>query len=532
MSQRFWTAHYAAGVPADIELPASTLADVFDAAVAEASDSPAVQFFGQQLTYGQLGDQAARAAAGLHRLGVRPGDRVALVMPNCPQHVAALFAVFRLGAIVVEHNPTYTHPELKRHFDDHGARIVVVWDGALEQVLAEGDIPLDHVVVVSLAEDVPSDDDRLLSWSQLIAGDPIDDSVPRPSSTDIACIQYTSGTTGLPKGTILTHFNLVSNVAQIHVWLTELEMRKEVFYSVLPQFHVFGLTVNTFLAVRVQALMVLFPQLDGSVTEAMVATPPTVFIAAPPMFHGVGIQARAREIKPTGMKYCISGASKLSQETVDLWEGQFGGMLNEGYGMTESSPVTFINPYSQARKVGTIGICISNTDFKVVSITDPTVEVAQGEAGELLVRGPQVFSGYWNNPVETELALLPGGWLRTGDVVTVDDDGFVTIVDRLKEIVITSGLNVSPTEVEQVLVQHPAIAEAAVVGEPDIARGERVIAAVVLAEGAELDVREVKDFCKDKLAAHKIPRKFTVLEALPKTGLGKVQRRVVREMLT
>ncbi|MBC7308083.1 MAG: AMP-binding protein, partial [Dietzia sp.] len=434
---------------------------MLERSVAEAGDHPALQFFGRRTTYAELGDQVARAAEGLRRLGVRHGDRVALILPNCPQHVVAFYAVLRLGAVVVEHNPLYTSRELRQQFEDHRARVVIAWDKAVAAIRAfPADVAPEHVVAVNLLGAFPTAKRLALSlplpslrktraslteaapgtipWTHLLSHGPLDGTHPRPDVHDLAAIQYTSGTTGRPKGAMLTHLNLYANALQGEAWMHGAEYRKEVFYAILPMFHGFGMTLYLTYGILKQALVVLFPTFEpGMVLDAMKTTPATVFCAVPPIYERTAMAAKERGISLRSCRFCISGAMNLPNHVVELWESMSGGLLVEGYGLTESSPVALGNPFHPSRRTGTIGVPFPSTLMKVVDLEDPTREVAQGEPGELLLQGPQVFTGYWNDPDETAKSLTEDGWLRTGDIVTVDPDGFTTIVDRAKELVIT-----------------------------------------------------------------------------------------------
>jgi long-chain acyl-CoA synthetase len=349
---------------------------------------------------------------------------------------------------------------------------------------------------------------------------------------DIACIQYTSGTTGRPKGAVLTHYNLYSNARQGEAWMHGAQYRKETFYAVLPMFHAFGMTLFLTYGILKQARIVLFPNFDVDLVMAQAKKhPPTVFCAVPPIFEATAREAKRRHISLRAAKYCISGAMALPDSTVALWESVSGGLLVEGYGMTESSPVALGNPFYETRRTGTIGLPFSSTEMRVVDPDDPTHQTPQGERGELLIRGPQVFKGYWNNPEETDRTLLEGGWLRTGDIVVCDSDGFTTIVDRIKELIITGGFNVAPSEVENVLRAHPDIADAAVIGLPDPHAGEEVVAVVVAEPGATVDPDQVRRFCRERLTGYKVPRQIKLADNLPKSMLGKVLRRQVRDDL-
>lgn len=545
-----WTKHYEPGVPERIELPTTSLVEMFEKSVAEAGDAVALEFFGRKTSYRELGRAVARTAEGLRRLGVRPGDRVALVLPNCPQHVIAFYAVLRLGAIVVEHNPLYTEHELTEIFADHGARVAIALDSAAAKLRGT---TLEHIVAVNLLKAFPLvkrlalalpvkklRDTRAslttpapgtLTWESLQRHGELDAGTPRPRVDDLAVVQYTSGTTGLPKGAMLTHFNLYSNALQGEAWMHGARYREEIFYALLPMFHAFGMTLYLTYGIRKQAHIVLFPKFDvDMVLDAVKASPPSVYCAVPPIYERTATRAIERGVSLRSAKFCISGAMSLSDDVVALWEGVSGGLLVEGYGMTEASPVALGNPFHPSRRTGTIGVPFPSTWMRVVDPNDPARDVPQGEPGELLILGPQVFSGYWNNPDETAKSLLPGGWLRTGDLVTVDEDGFTTIVDRLKEVVITGGFNVSPSEVEAVLRDHPGVVDVAVVGRLTAGGSEDVVAAVVPAADRP-SVEELREFARERLARYKVPRDIVFVDDLPRSMLGKVVRKQVRDLI-
>ena len=548
-----WVRHYQPGVPAQIELPEESLVALVERSVREAGGCVATEFFGRTTTYTQLGDQISRVAEGLRSLGVQAGDRVAIVLPNSPQQVVAFYAILRLGAVVVEHNPLYTDRELRHIFEDHSARVAICWDVAVPKLTSlPADVGLQHIVSVNLLDAFPAMKRLALSlpvkklretrakltapapgtvtWKQLVAHDPIAADHPKPTVNDLAVIQYTSGTTGVPKGAMLSHFNLFSNARQGEAWMHGAEYRRENFYAILPMFHAYGMTLFLTYGILNQGRLVIFPSFDVDlVLDAARKSPPTVYCAVPPIYERTATRAAERGISLKSAKYCISGAMNLPQSVVELWESVSGGLLVEGYGMTEASPVCLGNPFHPSRRSGTIGIPFPSTYMKVVDQEDPTKEVAQGERGELLIQGPQVFSGYWNNPDETARTLLPGGWLRTGDLVTVDADGFTTIVDRIKELIITGGFNVMPSEVEAVLQSHPDLADVAVIGVPAANGGEKVVAVVVMKAGATLDEGGLRDWCRERLAPYKVPRSIATRDDLPRSMLGKVLRKQVRE---
>ncbi|MDR3070022.1 MAG: AMP-binding protein [Propionibacteriaceae bacterium] len=555
MSIPEWTKYYQPGAPAEIELPTESVVSLVEKSVREGGDKVATQFFGRTTTYAELGDQINRVAEGLRKLGVQAGDRVGLVLPNCPQHVVAFYAVLRLGAIVVEHNPLYTARELRHMFEDHSARVAIVWDAAVERLRNQpDDIDLKHIISVSLLKAMPkvmelalhipvpklrAMKDKLgkparntITWESLLKNPPIDDSHPRPNTEDTAVILYTSGTTATPKGAMLTHYNLYANARQGEAWMIDAQTGKETFYAILPMFHAFGMTLFLTFGILKQGRLVLFPAFDVDlVMSAAKKNPPTVYCVVPPIYEKTAERAAELGVDLSSARFCISGAMNLPPATVEKWEGISGGLLVEGYGMTEASPICTGNPFYETRRTGTIGIPFPSTTYKVVNPDDPTQEVAQGERGELLINGPQVFSGYWNNPAETERTLLPGKWLRTGDLVEVDEDGFITIVDRVKELVITGGFNVSPSEVEGVLRSHTDIVDAAVVGLPLPGGGEQVAAAIVTRDGMHIDKGELREFCQTRLARYKVPRVFEQVDEFPVSMLGKVLRKKVREKL-
>ncbi|WP_104090031.1 long-chain-fatty-acid--CoA ligase [Cryobacterium sp. N19] len=551
-----WLASYAPGVPGTIEETTETLTDMMETSAERFAPCIALDFFGETTTYAELGEQISRAANGLRKLGVSPGDRVAIVLPNCPQHVVAFYAVLRLGAIVVEHNPLYTDRELRHQFEDHGAKVAIVWDKVYESVRTfPGDMGVADVVTVDLTRAMPfskrlalklpikkARDARAsltaapgkgaITWESIAGARKLHPSHQRPLLTDTAVLQYTSGTTGTPKGAILSHYNLRANAAQGSAWVAGLRPGDETVYGVLPMFHAYGLTLCLTFAMSIGARLVLFPKFDEKlVLDAAKHAPPTFLPAVPPIYDRLVTAAAKKRVSLAGIRFAISGAMNLPVSIVERWEKATGGLLVEGYGMTEASPIVAGNPIGPSRRPGTVGVPFPSTDIRVVDPDDPTVELGFEEEGELLVHGPQVFSGYWDRPTESAQALLPGGWLRTGDIVRVSADGFITVVDRMKELIITGGFNVSPSEVEEALLSHPDITDAAAVGLPSANGGEDVVAVVVLRSGTELDVAAVREYCRTRLSAYKVPRRIVEVDDLPRSLLGKVLRREVRNRL-
>lgn len=553
---RPWISSYAPGVPADLDPVSGSLADIVETSARTHPDAPALEFFGKVTTYRQLSEAIDRAAEGLRALGVTAGDPVAIVLPNCPQHIVAFYAILRLGAVVVEHNPLYTPHELQAQFRDHRARTVIAWSKVVrtlqdfpEDLRPERIIAVDIIAAMPLstrlALRLPLRKARegraalhepvtgAIAWSAVVGHERIAAAHPRPATDDLAIIQYTSGTTGTPKGAALSHRNLLSNAAQARAWVPTITPGEGcVVYAVLPMFHAYGLTLCLTFAMSMSARLVLFPRFDADMVLAVTKKHPATFLPlVPPIADRLLRRAEETGISLAGTQIAISGAMPLQDELVVPFERASGGYLVEGYGLSECSPVLMANPVADNRVAGSVGLPLPGTECRVADPEDPQRDVEPGEPGELLVRGPQVFSGYFEKPGETA-AVFVDGWFRTGDVVTIDDAGFVRIVDRIKELIITGGFNVSPSEVEGVLLQDPAVAEAAVVGLPAARSGEEVVAAVVLTgDAADFDPEALRTFARSILTPYKVPRRVIVVEELPKSLIGKVQRRLVKEQL-
>jgi long-chain acyl-CoA synthetase len=551
---RPWLASYAPGVPHDIELPEGSLFDIVEESAERYPNQVALEFFGAETTYASLADQIARAAEGLRQIGVQKGDPVAIVLPNAPQHIVAFYAVERLGAIVVEHNPLYTPRELRHQFEDHRAKVVIAWDKVVESIQGfPEDVAVRTIVSVDITKAMPPVMRAMLKlpvkkartsrealttrvsgtvpWEKLVANQPLRSDAPRPQASDVALIQYTSGTTGTPKGATLTHLNLTSNAAQARAWVPTIERGSAVVYAVLPMFHAYGLTLCLTFAMSMGARLVLFPKFDPDLTlKAMRKHPPTFLPAVPPIYERLTTAAAEQGVSLEGIQIAISGAMPLSEKVVAPWEAATGGYLVEGYGLSECSPVLMANPVADNRVAGTIGLPLPNTECRVVDPENPTVDVPAGTDGELVVRGPQVFSGYWGKS-EATAEVFADGWFRTGDIVTIDEAGFVRIVDRIKELIITGGFNVAPSEVEDALRAAPGVADVAVIGLPSDHSGEDVVAAVVMKPGAVLDENAIRDYARGMLTPYKVPRRVVEVEELPKSIIGKVLRRKVRDQL-
>jgi len=552
---RPWIRSYAEGVPADLGEVSGCLTDIVAASARDYPDAPALEFFGRETTYRELQEQIDRVAGALHESGVRAGDTVAIVLPNCPQHIVAFYAVLRLGAIAIEHNPLYTPRELRKQFEEHGAKTAIVWNNVVATVQEfPRDIAVHTLISVDVVRALPGAMRFALRlpvaklrasraalttrvtgtvpWEKVVAHAPLPASHPVPATDDLAIIQYTSGTTGSPKGAALTHRNLLSNALQAQSWVPSITRGNGcVVYAVLPMFHAYGLTLCLTFAMSMGARLVLFPKFDPDMVLKVTKKHPATFLPlVPPIAQRLLARAEETGVSLAGTHIAISGAMALDHGLVVPFEEASGGYLVEGYGLSECSPVLMANPVAEHRRPGTVGLPLPGTECIVVDPEDPSRVLGAGEAGELLVRGPQVFSGYYGKPEETD-AVFHEDWFRTGDVVTIDEDGFVRIVDRIKELIITGGFNVAPTEVENALRQHPDIADVAVVGLPSEHSGEDVVAAVVAREGAVIDPEQVREFARGLLTPYKVPRKVVVIDDLPRSLIGKVLRRQVKEQL-
>ena len=540
---RPWLNHYNFWVPAHMNYPRRPLHEILRITAVEVPDRPATAFFGKHLTYREVKEMSDKFAAALSGLGIKQGDRVGIMLPNCPQYLIATFALFRLGVTVVNVNPIYTTREvLVVAFDSEMCALITlnllapVVLGNLDQTA------IKHVIVSSLEEysaaATPCPEvEGTLRMADLIASvdQPDLPSVTIDTDEDVAVLQYTGGTTGVPKGAMLTHANIFANVIQTEIWGHRDTRRGEDRYLlVIPFFHIYGFTVGMIEGVWRGVQQILIPKYDVEVVLGAIRDyEPTYFPAVPTIYISLLNHPKAREYGIDRVRHFNSGSAPLPLEVIDQFERITGGTLNEGYGLSEASPVTHSTPTLGKRKTGSIGLPLSDTDIKIVDLDVGLREVPIGEEGELCIAGPQVMKGYLNKPEETSIALRKDEsgktWLYTGDVARMDEDGYTYIVQRKKDLILVSGFNVYPTEVEGVLFTHEAVMEAAVIGVPDSYRGERVKAFVVLKPGAEVTVAELIAHCETGLAEFKVPREIVFRESLPKTAVGKVLHRVLRE---
>jgi long-chain acyl-CoA synthetase len=546
-----WLDNYPPGVPEHVTVPKASLAGLLDDAARDFPHAPALHFEGRTTSYAQLAEQVRRFAGALAGLGVGKGSRVGLILPNCPQAVVALFGALRLGATVAQNNPLYTERELGYQLGDAGVEVVVCLDLVYERVKAlRGQTAIREVIVTSVLDELPAvkralapytkrgkaasaslaKDEPIRRWRELLASAPQGPAaVEVDPDRDLALLQYTGGTTGVSKGVMLSHANLRANVEQVRAWFPDADPGREVMMAVLPFFHVYGLTVCLLLGVRIGAALVLLPrfELDG-VLSAIDRFRPTLFPGVPAMYVAINNAVEKGGHDLSSIKACLSGAAPLPMEVAERFERFSGGRLVEGYGLSESSPVAIANPIYGKRKAGTIGMPLPDTIARVADPSDADRTMPTGERGELAISGPQVMQGYWNRPEETA-EVLHDGWLLTGDMAVMDEEGYFTIIDRKKDLIISGGYNVYPREVEEVLYEHPKVLEVSVAGVPDAYRGEVVKAFVVLKEGEQATADEIRDFAKERLAAYKVPRAVEFRDQLPKTMIGKVLRRALVE---
>ena len=558
--------HYQPGIPAAIEIPDAPLSELLETAARFYPDRVAIDFLGAAMTYRDLLEASERAAQVLRTSGVHKGDRVALIMPNCPQHAVALYGALRIGAVVAEHNPLAPAEEIRSQLDAHRARVVIVWEKGIDLVTdaaagsRAGDVLQGRTVFsVDLSAAMPvrlraalclpvervrrqrasfrtqSLPAGVRSWDKEVAGaHRIPSRFPYPGGSDVAVLLHTGGTTGTPKAAMLTHTNLRANANQAIAWVPMLHEGGENFLCLLPFFHAFGLTFNLFCAVQKAATQVMLPKFSvDQVLAAHERRPFTFFVGVPVMFERILDGAQKRGTSLDTLRYGVCGAAPMPPEVGVRWERATGGFFVEGYGMTETSPIVAGTPMGPSRRLGALGLPFPSTDVRVVDPEepDPDREVPDGEPGELLVRGPQVFAGYWEDEAATRAAILAGGWLRTGDIVR-RQDSFLWMADRKRELILTGGFNVYPSQVEAAIRSMQGVADVAVVGLPDGAKGELVCAAAVLTEGTAPDsvtLEAVREHAERTVPRYALPHRLEVIEEMPRSQIGKILRRVVRE---
>jgi len=560
-----WLTSYEAGVPPTLSYPAQTLGELLAASARTYATQTATSYvlrymlggrltIGGKLSYKQLDEQVDRMATALYQLGVRQGERVAVMLPNSPHYLIAFFAAARIGAIVVNINPTYTSRELAHQLNDAGAETLVLlnlfWPRLQE---ARSETPIKRVIVANVFDtlglparllvrraqqklpewvDVPAAPD-VFFFSELLARYPPSPPAVAISPDDVALFQYTGGTTGLPKAAMLTHRNLISNVTMVDAWVKDGKPGAETIMAAIPFFHVYGMTTALLYGVLLGARIVTVPNPRpiSTVMEIIAKERCTIFPGVPAMYIGIINHKDVASYDLKSIKVCVSGSAPLPLQVQTQFEQITGGRLVEGYGLSETSPLTHGNPVRGKRKVGSIGVPFPDTDAKIIDLeTGVSLPFDGASQGELCVRGPQVMKGYWNRPEETLATIDADGWLHTGDICTVDAEGYFFVVDRKKDMINASGFKVLPREVEEVLFMHPKVLEAVVAGIPHPERGDDTVKAYIVPKSGEPPtVEEIRAFCKLHLAAYKVPREVEFRDELPKTAVGKVLRRILVE---
>ncbi|MDL0436626.1 MULTISPECIES: long-chain-fatty-acid--CoA ligase [unclassified Niallia] len=554
-TEKPWLELYPKETAKNVYYKAETLPQLLRNAAKEYPKHKAVHFMGKELTFKQTYQKSSKLAAYLQSIGVNKGDRVAVMLPNIPQTVISFYAIMLAGAIVVPVNPLYKEREIEFILNDAGAKVIITLDILYNRVKNVQEMTsIEQILVTSISEFLPFPKNLVYPYIQKKEHGIIP-SVKHEGSThllkkiwkkpveeftehslnfeeDLAIIQYTGGTTGFPKGVMLTHQNLVANTAMCRQWLYKLEKGKERLLAIMPLFHVYGMMTVLVLSVMEIYKMILLPKFDAiTALKTIHKQKPTVFPGAPTIYIGLLNHPDIKKYDLSSIIAAISGSAPLPKEIIDRFEEKTGGKLVEGYGLTEASPVTHVNfLWDHDIVKGSIGVPWPGTDAAVFS-PETGEMLPPGEIGELAVKGPQVMKGYWNNQEETEL-VLKDGWLYTGDLCYMDEKGFFYIVDRKKDTIIAGGFNIYPREVEEVLYEHPAVQEAAVVGVKDSYRGETVKAFIVLKEGEQVSDDELNTFMRTRMATFKVPRIYEFRDELPKSAIGKVLRRELKEKET
>ncbi|MBC7231273.1 MAG: long-chain fatty acid--CoA ligase [Actinobacteria bacterium] len=537
--EKVWLKNYDYFVPETIRYPNIPLYQLLELTCVKYDEHVATIFFDQQLTYGQIRDQVRRFATALRGMGVQKGDRVAIMLPNSPQFIISYYGVLEAGATVVNISPLHVERELEYEFNDSGSETLIyldLFDARIQAV--KGNSPLKRIIASSITDymETPVNPNVEKDSSTYYLKEVIADAEPEVSEVeidpenDLAALQYTGGTTGLPKGVMLTHRNLLANAMQCSMWAKEFTERgKDIYLDVIPFFHSYGQTVGMNTAIANAATMVLIPQFEiNMMLQAIQKYRPNFFPGVPTLYVAILSHPEALNYGVDKLRLCNSGSAPIPVEVIKQFSRISGGIFCEGYGLSEASPVTHSNPIMGMRKVGSIGIPFPDTEAKIVDVETGKQELGPNEPGELIIRGPQVMKGYWEKPEETA-ETLRDGWLYTGDIATMDEDGYFYIVDRKKDMIIAGGFNIYPREVDEVLYEHPKVQEAVTVGIPDEYRGETVKVYIVLKPGEECTEEEIISFCRERLAPYKAPRMVEFRPELPKTMVGKILRRALRE---
>lgn len=526
-----WLKHYPDTISKTIEIPGIPLCQILKETTETYPDHNAISFYGRKFTYREVYSLVLAFTSALQKNQVQKGDRVAIMLPNCPQYVIAYYGILTAGGIVTQINPMSVERELEYILNDSGAETIVVYEPLYQRVKGvQPKTNLKNIIVVSFP---PSGQDYQPDRSFenfLTEGDGRVTPIQFEPEHDVAVLQYTGGTTGRSKGAMLTHRNILANVLQSHEFFKlEMKIGQEKCLTVIPLFHVFGMTSCMNLTIYTAGELIMLPRFElEEVLNTIKNEQPTIFPGVPTMYVAITSHPRAEEYGINSIQTCNSGSAPMPVELLRTFERKTGSKILEGYGLSEASPTTHCNPPFTDRKPGSVGIGMPSTEYKIVDLATGTEEVPIGELGEVIIKGPQVMKGYWNMPEETANTLRDG-WLYTGDIARVDEDGFLYIVDRKKDMIIAGGFNIYPRDIEEVLYEHPAVQEAVVIGVPDAYRGEDVKAVIVLKSGHSATSEEIIQYCRANLAAYKVPRIVEFRDQLPKTGVGKILRRTLRE---
>lgn len=549
---RVWLKHYDQEVSPNLDYEIIPLFEILERTAQNYPDRPAIVFNNWTVSYKKLKRLVDLTAANLKKSGVKPGERVAIMLPNCPQAVISYWACLKIGAVVVMTNPLYMEKELVHHFNDSEARTLITLNLLWKRINGLKDkLHLKRIFVTSIADclrfplnilysikskreyklgPIPYDGKTVLPWKGLLARATIESAHPVDPVKDLAALQYTGGTTGVSKGVMLTHANLGYNAQQAKAVLHTIKETGEIMLGLLPFFHIYGLTVCVNFGTLIGATLVpmaKFVPLD--VLKTIHKKRPTIFPCAPSIFIALLQQKNLEKYDLSSVRYCISGSAPMPVPVMEKFNNlSSGANIVEGFGLTEAAPITHLNPLRGNSKNGSIGLPFPDTDAAIVDMEVGSVPLPAGKIGEMVVRGPQVMQGYWNRPDETA-SVLRNGWLYTGDIAYMDEEGYFFIVDRKKDLIITGGFNVYPREIDEVLHEHPAVKEAVSVGITHPTRGEIIKAYIVLKEGETLTKTDVIAFCREKLANYKVPKQVEFRDDLPKSIVGKVLRRVIRE---
>lgn len=530
-TEQTWKSHYPKGISAEMKFSEKTMPQLLTETAEKIPDHIAIKFYQKEISYKELDLFSTLFASSLQQTGIHKNDRVAIMLPNCPQYIISYYGILKAGAIVTQINPMLLEKELSYLLNDSGAETIIVYEPLYPRIqeIAKN-TALKNIIVVSFETKNQELDLASYFESFIGKGDGKVDSVAINPAEDIAVLQYTGGTTGLSKGAMLTHRNIAVNALQAQEFFKdEVTFGEESCLTVIPLFHVFAMTSAMNLSILNGSKNILLPRFDlEEVLETIKREQPTTFPGVPTMYIAITNHPKAKEYGIDSINVCNSGSAPMPLETMKEFENKTGAKILEGYGLSEASPVTHCNPPFAERKPGSIGIGFPSTEYKIVDLATGEEEVPTGEIGELIIRGPQVMKGYWNMPEETA-STLKNGWLFTGDIAKMDESGYVYIVDRKKDLIISSGYNVYPRDIEEVLYEHPAIQEAVAIGIADPYRGESVKAIVVKKQGADINEEQLIIWAKDKMAAYKVPRAIEFRHELPKTNVGKILRRALRE---